>query len=472
MKADNSPAILIIEDEAGLAQALRAACEQMGHRSRAAANARAGLEQARHLAGSLRLIVLDIGLPDRSGLDLLPQLRELLPAVPVLIITAHGSLQNAVAARQQGAADYLVKPLDLAVFDQAVTTLLKQTPAMPRAACGDDAGEDIPVLTGASPAMQPVFKAVASACTSNAPVLLRGPSGSGKTLAARVIHNNSSRASGPFITLPCGGMSGALLESELFGHEQGAFPGATAAVIGLLEKADGGTLLLDEIGDLPAETQARLLRFVEEKKFSRPGDSVEHSVDVRLIAATQRDLAGEVTAGRFRKDLYFRLNVIEIALPALRQRMDDIPALARDLLKAIAPERHLELAPETLTRLRGYDWPGHVRELRNALEHAAAQSTGAVLQPSHLPPALRGAPDTVTIDRRLDNAIAAWAAVRLKQAGIHYDALHDELESRLLTALLPHFDNRPTRLATALNMNRNTLRKRLERDHPAESPPD
>jgi len=465
MKSDSAPAILIIEDEAGLAQALRTACGQMGHRSRAAANARAGLEQARQHEDSLRLIVLDIGLPDQSGLELLPQLRRLLPNVPVLIITAHGSMQNAVAARQQGAADYLVKPLDLAAFEQAVNGLLQQKPDTGRAVENEDTA---PQLVGSSAAMQPVFKAVATACASTAPVLLRGPSGSGKTLAARVIHTHSSRADGPFVTLACGGLPGALLESELFGHERGAFPGATASRQGLLEKAHGGTLLLDEISDLPPETQARLLRFVDEKTFSRLGESADRTVDVRLIAATQRDLAAEVAAGRFRKDRYFRLNVIEIPLPALRQRMDDLPDLAHHLLTRIAPERNLQLAPETLTRLRSYDWPGHVRELRNVLEHAAAHSTGALLQPSHLPPSLRGGPDTATIDRRLDNALTAWASARLKQSGIHYDTIHDELESRLLAALLPHFDNRPTRLAAALNMNRNTLRKRLGRDQTEE----
>jgi DNA-binding NtrC family response regulator len=355
----------------------------------------------------------------------------------------------------------MVKPLDLAAFEQTVTGLLGQRADAPREV---QAEEENPLQTGSSRAMQPVFKALAAACASDAPVLLRGPSGSGKTLAARVIHTHSHRAAGPFVTLDCAGLSGMHLESELFGHERGAFPGATASREGLLEKAHGGTLLLDEVANLPADVQAKLLRFVEEKTFLPPGGSAERRIDVRLIAATQCDLAAEVAAGRFRKDLYFRLNVIEISLPALRQRLEDVPALAEALLARIAPGRHLRLAPEVLTRLRNYDWPGHVRELRNVLEHAAAQSTGAVLQLPHLPPALRGGPDTAAIDRRLDNALDAWLSMRLKQPGIRYDALHGELEGRLLAALLPHFDNRPTRLAAALDMNRNTLRKRLGRD--------
>jgi DNA-binding NtrC family response regulator len=441
--ASSSPAILIIEDEAALAQALRAACEQMGHRAKTTASARAGLELAQQSPASLRLIVLDIGLPDRSGLDLLPELRQLLPDVPVLIITAHGNLQNAVAARQQGAAEYLVKPLDLSAFEQAVNGLLRRVPA---ASAPSTEASAIPVLTGSSAAMQPVFKAIAHACASTAPVLLRGPSGSGKTLAAQVIHAHSSRAGGPFITQACGDLPRA---GEPFAGK-------------LLEQARGGTLLLDEVSDLPPEFQAQLLRLVENQ-------AGHLAPDVRIITATHRDLTGEVAAGRFRKDLYFRLNVIEIVLPALRQRMDDVPALTHALLARIAPGRDLQLAPETLSRLTSWDWPGHVRELRNALEHAASVSAGSLLLPSHLPPALRGGPDTAAIDRRLHNALAAWVNTRLKQPSLTYDTLHDDLESRLLAVLLPHFENRPTRLASALNMNRNTLRKRLGRDVPGEA---
>lgn len=442
MKTDATPDILIIEDEAGLAQALRAACEQMGHRCRVTASARAGREQAAHLAASLRLIVLDIGLPDRSGLDLLPELRSLLPGVPVLIITAHGSLQNAVAARQQGAAEYLVKPLDLTQFEQTVESLLRQAGTV--SGKNGAEGEGKPVLTGSSAAMQPVFKAIAHACASEAPVLLRGPSGSGKTLAAHVIHAHSGRAGGPFITMACGGLGAADVQSSR-----------------LMENAAGGTLLLDEICDLPPDSQALLLQVAEEQRPDR---------SVRIIAATQRDLAAEVAAGRFRRDLYFRLHVIEIVLPPLRQRAEDIPAIAEVLLRRIAPGRDCQLAPETLARLTAWDWPGHVRELKNALEHAVSVSAGPLLLPSHLPPALRGgARDPSTLERRLDNALSAWAAAKLKQPGINYDALHDDIEGRLLAALLPHFDNRPTRLASALNMNRNTLRKRLGRDVPPES---
>lgn len=447
MKADATPAILIIEDEAGLAQALKAACEQLGQRARVTANARAGLEQARHLAAALRLIILDIGLPDRSGLDLLPELRALLPRVPVLIITAHGSLQNAVAAKQQGAAEYLVKPLDLTALEQAVNALLQQSAAAPAKTAP---AVNPQALTGSSLAMQPVFKAIAQACTSSAPVLLRGPSGSGKTLAASVIHAHSQRAAGPFITLPCGGLTaGAAGDAILNGA--------------LLESARGGTLLLDEICDLPADSQALLLRLVETPPGSRDAP------DVRIIAATQRDLASEVTAGRFRRDLYFRLHVIEIVLPALRQRMEDIPALTATLLERIAPGRGLQPSPDFLARLASWDWPGHVRELKNALEHAVSVSPGPLLLPAHLPAPMRAPKDSAAPARRLDSALAAWVAARLRSDDpLSYDALHDDLEGRLLAALLPHFDNRPTRLAAALNMNRNTLRKRLGRDAAAD----
>jgi DNA-binding NtrC family response regulator len=314
--------------------------------------------------------------------------------------------------------------------------------------------------------MQPAFTAIAHACAADAPVLITGPTGIGKSLTAKIIHLHSARHQGPFVTLSCASLPENLLEAELFGHEKGAFTGAHATRTGHIDRAAGGTLFLDEVGELPLAVQAKLLRFVEEKTFVRVGGRTDHRVDLRILAATNQDLAAAVAEKRFRNDLLYRLRVLEVQLPPLVERRGDIPALAAYLLAGLARGRTLALSRDAAQALQQHTWPGNVRELRNVLEHAAAVCQGDLILPTHLPPELRALSPTVSVPSfpTLDAALAAWLDDRLQRSS-DYDTLLDELERRLLGLLLPRYDHKPTHLARALNINRATLRKRLrERD--------
>lgn len=450
--------LLIIEDEHALALALLAVSRRMGHEAVLCSSGRHGLDEFGRREFSL--VILDIGLPDMSGLEVLEQIGSGNSAPPVLIITAHGNLQNAVASRKLGAEAYLVKPLDLQEVEKTIRQLLDAVPMPAAAAAGQKNGSEPALLVGAASCMQRSFVEIAHACGTDVPVLITGPTGTGKTLAARVIHANSSRRDGPFVTLHCGSLTEQLLESELFGHEKHSFTGALTSKEGHIERARGGTLFLDEIGDIAPVVQSKLLRFVEERVFVRVGGREDISIDLRLITATNKDLHEEVREKRFREDLYYRLHVLEIELPALNQRLEDIPALAAVFLGSSASGRHMQLARETLEILQRYDWPGNVRELRNALEHAAAVSSGGTILPQHLPPSLLGELTASRNESALDHAMTEWLRQKMEKTR-EYDHLHDELESMLLKHLLKQFDNKPTVLAREMNINRVTLRKKL-----------
>ncbi len=444
--------LLIIEDEHALAAALAAVCRRLGHEAVLCYSGQRGLDEMAR--GEFALAVLDIGLPDMSGLAVLEQMRARVPQLPALIITAHANLDNAVAAKKLGAAAYLVKPLDLHEVQETLRQLLGAAPPAP--APPRDA---LALLVGATPAMQRSFVEIANACATDAPVLITGPTGTGKTLTARVIHANGARRAAPFVTLHCSALPETLLESELFGHEKNSFTGAGAARTGHIERAQGGTLFLDEIADISPAIQAKLLRFVEERTFTRIGGREDLRVDLRLITATNKNLRDEVRAGLFREDLYYRLHVLEIALPSLRERADDVPALAASFLATLAPDRGAQLSPAATELLQRHEWPGNVRELRNVLEHAIAVSNGGVILPQHLPRELREIAASAPASQPLETALAAWLQQKLR-AGASYREMHDELEALALRHLLAHFGGKPTVLARETKMNRVTLRRK------------
>ncbi len=453
-----SPRILIIEDEFAMATALAAVCQRLGAQAKLCSSGESGLQE--FLADQFSLVILDVGLPDMSGLRVLETINKNAGRPPVLIITAHGTLDNAVAARQLGADGYLVKPLDLPHLERTIEELLAAAapadkPLAPAAQTDDVSA----LLGGAAPTMQPVFVTIAHATVSDAPVLITGPTGTGKSLVARVIHANSPRRQSPFITLLCGALPETLLESELFGHEKNAFTGAATLRRGHLERAHGGTLFLDEIGDIPLSVQAKLLRFVEEKTFTRLGGREDLRVDLRLITATNHNLRAQVKAGRFREDLYYRLQVLEIDLPPLAARKEDLPALSAFFLGRFLGDRNLALSPATERLLARHNWPGNIRELRNALEYAATVCSGKIIQPNHLPKTIHPDIAPPAGDRELDRALHQWVAEKV-QAGATYKELHAEMEGIILKHLLEHFDQKPTLLARVLKMNRATLLKK------------
>lgn len=388
---DESPrTILVVDDEPAQRELLGGFLESLGFRVREAESAEAMLEAVRQAPPDL--ILLDVRLPGISGLDALPEIRKLAEGLPVILITAHADLRQAVSAVKTGADDYLVKPLDLDELEAAIGDALGRTAG--RSATGP---KDIaalrerlpPGLVCESVAMRRVIETVAVIAPSAAPVLILGPSGVGKEVIAHLIHQWSPRADGPLVAANCAGLPESLIESELFGHTKGAFTGAGQARQGFFRAAHGGTLFLDEIGELPIQLQPKLLRALESGEITPVGSDLPLQVDTRLVAATNRDLAEAVREGRFRDDLYYRINVVELAVPPLAERYDDILPLARHFAIefAGAPVR---LSPQAINCLLAHTWPGNVRELRNAIQRACLLCRGDVILPEHLPPKLAG----------------------------------------------------------------------------------
>jgi two-component system response regulator HydG len=337
------------------------------------------------------LVLTDLKMPGLDGVELMKKVKEQDAELPVVVMTAFGAVETAVSAMREGAADYLQKPLNsdelLIVLERALerTKLRRETSELRSQLRERYSFENI---VGSSPEMQQVFKSVAQIAPSRATVLISGDSGTGKELVAAAIHHRSPRASRPFVRLHCAALAETLLESELFGHERGAYTGADRKREGRFEQADGGTLFLDEIGEISLATQVKLLRVLQEREFERVGGNQSIHVDVRVIAATNRDLKEMVAAGRFREDLYYRLNVINLTLPSLRQRPSDIPALAMHFLKRYAEENGKtvsSISDGALALLANHPWPGNVRELENVIERAVVIAEGNTLEPHHLP---------------------------------------------------------------------------------------
>ncbi len=451
--------VWLVDDDASIRWVLERALRQAGLTVRAFEQAEAAL--AALAREQPDVLITDVRMPGLGGLTLLERVRRDHAGLPVIVMTAHADLGHAVAAYRGGAFEYLPKPFDI---DEAVA--LVRRAATQRSADGAPAaGAAIPGILGQAPAMQEVFRAIGRLSRSSLSVLVTGESGSGKELVARALHQHSPRATAPFIALNTSAIASELLESELFGHEKGAFTGADAQRRGRFEQADGGTLFLDEIGDMSAALQTRLLRVLAEGEFYRVGGNVPIRVDVRVIAATHQDLDARVQQGRFREDLFHRLNVIRVHVPALRERRGDIPELLAHYLGLAA--RELGVEPKTLTvrareRLLAFDWPGNVRQLVNAARRLTVTAPGREIREEDIPPDLGGAGAALPEPDGWCRELESWAARHLAAGGAPLlEVAGARFERTLARAALARVQGRRQDAARLIGWGRNTLTRKL-----------
>jgi len=443
--------VLVVDDEAASRTGLQALLESHGYRVESAASGAEALEKARSFRPAV--VIADLVMPGMDGLELVRSLQDEAPFAVTILLTGQGSIETAVQAMKAGVYDYLTKPVDL----ERLTLLLEK--AVDRARIGREVAVlrrqtgsgDRPMLLGRSAAIQAVLQQIEQAATSVAPVLVLGESGTGKELVARTLHALSPRARASFVGVNCAAIAESLLESEIFGHEKGAFTGAIERRIGCFEMADGGTLLLDEVAEMHPAVQAKFLRVLEEGTFRRVGGKAEIQVDVRVVAATNQDPDTAVRDGKLRADLFYRLNVFPIKIPPLRERPDDIPVLAEAFLRDAAARNGrtvTAIAPVALQRLQGYAWPGNVRELRNVIERAVLLADGETIDMSHLPEGL-SASETIS---------GAVPSLTLP-LGITID----EAERTLILQSLKLAGHNKTRAAAILGINVKTLHNKLTR---------
>jgi DNA-binding NtrC family response regulator len=444
------PTILIVEDEAKMRRLLELNLGDDGFKTVSAADAETGLKLL--ASEPVDLVLTDLKLPAMSGLELLQAAKQHDPALPVIVMTAFGSVETAVEAMKAGAADYVLKPFSLAEIRMVVrkeldVSRLREENRSLREALGQKYSH--PNIIAGSPKMQEVLATVERVAPTNSTVLLGGESGVGKDLIARVIHEKSRRPSGPFIKINSSAIPENLLESELFGYEKGAFTGAAASKPGKFELADKGTLFLDEIGDVPPATQVKLLRVLQEREFERLGGTRTIKVDVRLLAATNRDLRAALEDGTFREDLYYRLNVVPIDIPPLREHKEDIPGLAALFLARIAKDSGRQItaiSPAALNLLLSHHWPGNVRELQNVIERACALAAGNEL-------------DAADIHLDTARSRAASASDRFLPDGMTLDQHEDDL----IREALKRANGNKSQAARLLGLSRNALRYRLSK---------
>jgi two-component system nitrogen regulation response regulator GlnG len=479
--------ILIADDDRAIRTVLSQALGRSGYNVRATSSAGTLWRWVEDGEGDL--VITDVVMPDENGLDLVPRIRRVRPDLRVVVMSAQSTFMTAVKAAQRGAFEYLPKPFDLKELLAVVERALAGPAAPPAAAAeaaaeGEEAGQRLPLI-GRSPAMQEIYRTVARLTTTDLTVMITGESGTGKELVARALHEHGRRRTGPFVAINMAAIPRELIESELFGHERGAFTGALTRGVGRFEQAAGGTLFLDEIGDMPPEAQTRLLRVLQEGEFTTVGGRAPIKANVRIVAATHRDLRQLIRQGLFREDLFYRLNVVPIRLPPLRERREDIPLLARHFLEraraAGLPAKQLDA--EAVERLKRHSWPGNARELENLMRRLAAlypqEVIGAEVVAAELEEAEAGAAAAAaqggggaggpasggqtTLEQAVERHLAAFVAAHRDGMPIRdlYDRVLAEVERPLLRLALAATRGNQIKAAAMLGLNRNTLRKKL-----------
>ncbi|HUW79378.1 MAG TPA: nitrogen regulation protein NR(I) [Acidocella sp.] len=472
------PTILIADDDRSIRTVLTQALGRSGYQVRATSTAATLWRWVEDGEGDV--VITDVIMPDENGLDLIPRIRRIRPELPVIVMSAQSTLTTAVQATQRGAFDYLPKPFDLtdllAVVDRALKQPIQQAG---QSDAPKPSPDDALPLIGRSPAMQEIYRIIARLTTTDLTVMINGESGAGKELVARALHDYGRRRAGPFVAINMAAIPRELIESELFGHERGAFTGATNRHVGRFEQANGGTLFLDEIGDMPPEAQTRLLRVLQEGEYTTVGGRQPIRANARIVAATHRDLRALIRSGQFREDLFYRLNVVPIRLPPLRERPDDIPSLAQHFLNKAQNEGlpMKTLDSGAMAMLSAYRWPGNVRELENLIRRLAALVPQPVITEAILaqelndyvvaeeaPVATADEPDTMAavVERHVSRLLAAIR--ESGEEGVLYERALAELERPLIRMTLAETRGNQIRAAALLGLNRNTLRKKI-REH-------
>jgi nitrogen regulation protein NR(I) len=464
--------ILVVDDEEKICFAFQQFLSARGHRPLIASTAEDALEIVR--SQKPRIVFLDIRLPGMDGLSMLAQVQSTAPDIKVVVMTAHGTMDTAVEAMRKGAYDYLTKPIDLDATAEIIDRILRSKVADDTVCMADAGGPAVSsgtnTLIGRSRAIQDIYKMIGLLTSNNVPVLIEGESGVGKELVAQAIHYKGDRCRRPFVALNCGAMPDTLLETELFGHEKGSFTGADDKKIGKFEYAGQGTIFLDEIGDLDFPLQIKLLRVLQEKKMERVGGLESIAVEARVIAATNKNLAREVETGRFRSDLYYRLQLITLKIPPLRERREDISDLVAHFIKKANQELNKEIRgieSEAMNRLMAYHWPGNVRELENVIKRAAILTRGDTIGLHRIVPLEASIPASQPTDAResIERFIRQWFAARntssLLADGEIFGNITAIVEKTLIREALKACDSNQVGASKLLGMNRSTLRKKI-----------
>jgi two-component system nitrogen regulation response regulator GlnG len=472
MTAMTPSTILVADDDRGIRTVLTQALGRAGYEVRTTGNAATLWRWVSDGEGDL--VITDVVMPDESGLDLLPRIKKIRPELRIIVMSAQNTLLTAVKATQRGAFEYLPKPFDLKELVSVVQRALTAPRSVPEAAGGADDEEKLPLI-GRSPAMQEIYRTLARLMGTDLTVMVNGESGTGKELVARALHDYGKRRNGPFVAINMAAIPRELIESELFGHERGAFTGATQRAAGRFEQAEGGTLFLDEIGDMPPEAQTRLLRVLQEGEYTTVGGRTPIRANVRIVAATHRDLTQLIRQGMFREDLFYRLNVVPMRLPPLRERVEDIPELVRHFLGLAAAEGlpAKTIDAQAMDRLKRHRWPGNVRELENLVRRLAALYSQEVIgievvetelaggaPPADMGAVVEGEGLSVTVERHLREYFSNHAD-SLPPPGV-YDRVLREVEKPLISLALEVTRGNQIKAAQVLGLNRNTLRKKIK----------